>query len=209
MESEYDQAKHKIQKMIILLKESKNKITALESQITTLKTETLALQNRISISQGDLTPRPTFEKVLTIRICSLNFLFFKFQSILEVSEDFFKNKSTKNNIENLFIEWKKHAHVYIPKQSFVANSPTIIISSSSIIDDENKKEMDVLEKNDKKKKRGSKKCLSPFQEKRESKNLTIITKFNKEQSYKSKKTQTPKIKILMEEKHECFSNRER
>ena len=126
-----------------------------------------------------------------------------------MSDDFFKNKSTKNNFENLFIEWKKSAHVYIPKQTLV---PTIIISSSSLMDDENKKEIDTLEKNenfgsDKKKKTGSKKCLSPFQEREAIKNLTIITKFNKEhyKSMKKQKSQTPKIKLLTEEKHESLA----
>ena len=118
-------------------------------------------------------------------------------------------------MENLFNEWKKFAHVYIPKQTLVANTPTIIVSSRAIIEDENKKETEVFEKNenfvsDKKKKIGSKKCLSPFQERAAIKNLAIITKFNKEhyKSMKKQKSQTPKIKLLTEEIHESFSNRE-
>ena len=112
-------------------------------------------------------------------------------------------------MENLFNEWKKFAHVYIPKQTLVANTPTIIVS---IIEDENKKETEVFEKNenfvsDKKKKIGSKKCLSPFQERAAIKNLAIITKFDKEhyKSMKKQKSQTPKIKLLTEEKHESLA----
>ena len=99
LESEYDQAKHKIQKMMILLKESKNKITSLESQITTLKTENSAFQNRISLSQGDLTPRPTFEKVLIISICVFKINIFSSKAFWKCLKIFSKTNQRK-------ITWK-------------------------------------------------------------------------------------------------------
>ena len=99
------------------------------------------------------------------------------------------------------VECKKLTQTYNPKHSFNVKSPTIIVSDVSSFTGDNKKEFNV-EKNEnfpeKKKKKGNRRCFSPHQEGGKIKNLTIITKFDKEQSKCSKqyKSQTPKIKFL-------------